>query len=322
VADALAVVHKAGICHRDVSTNNIMLTYEGSKITGVKLIDFGIAKWRSGSEHTLRAMMKEHYASPEQIAFEHLDGRSDIYSLGIVYYELITGRKPFKDFNRKELPPSPARLGLNLPENIDRLIMQMMAPEKIKRVQNAGDIPKLNGTAPLGGKLYIAAPKRTSAVRTAPQHTKPWRFPGVLADYGKLIFMAGICLLGVVFTAFIFANTSTGNKQKTPSLAVQDRNPGYNFGTAEIGRVYLKEPTNICPKCGTIYKEKDLKYCTKDGAPLEESLIKAEQVAKKTPTVAVVTDKECPKCGAVYHDKNIKFCTVDATPLVVAKSSQ
>jgi len=155
VADALGLCHKNGIYHRDISPNNIMVNYADNKIKTVKLIDFGIAKWHNKEgKYTSKDMMKELYASPEQINFEPLDGRSDIYSLGIVYYELITGRKPYATWDRKVVPPCPAKLGLEIPEGINNLILKMLAFNKEDRIQSMEEVVQAIGVAPIGGPFY------------------------------------------------------------------------------------------------------------------------------------------------------------------------
>jgi serine/threonine protein kinase len=154
VADALAAVHRTGVCHRDISTHNIMITYEGNVLKKVKLIDFGIAKWEGSGEYTTRDMMKEHYASPEQINRETPDGRTDIFSLGAVFYELITGHKSFTNWNRKILPFDPISMGVNIPRQKNKLIMKMIELNPKKRIQTASEVVRIMGVPPLGGPVY------------------------------------------------------------------------------------------------------------------------------------------------------------------------
>jgi serine/threonine-protein kinase len=92
VADALSYAHKAGVVHRDIKPANIMRLRDGR----VKVTDFGIAKVRdSARTRTGIVMGTPSYMSPEQVGGKTLDGRSDLFSLGIVFYELLTGRVPF-----------------------------------------------------------------------------------------------------------------------------------------------------------------------------------------------------------------------------------
>jgi eukaryotic-like serine/threonine-protein kinase len=91
--DAIGHAHAAGIVHRDLKPSNVMLTEHGS----LKIMDFGIARV-AGSEHmTMQGSMlgTPAYMSPEQVPCEEVDGRSDLYSVGVMYYRLLTGKLPF-----------------------------------------------------------------------------------------------------------------------------------------------------------------------------------------------------------------------------------
>ena len=91
VSAGLEVAHNNHIVHRDIKPQNIIISREGK----VKVTDFGIAKATTSQTTTSSAMGSVHYASPEQARGGYVDHRSDIYSLGIVMYEMVTGRVPF-----------------------------------------------------------------------------------------------------------------------------------------------------------------------------------------------------------------------------------
>jgi serine/threonine-protein kinase len=100
VADALDYAHQQGVVHRDIKSANIMLT----KDRVVKVMDFGIAKMASSSKtQTDKVLGTPMYMSPEQIAGKKVDGRSDIFSLGVVLFELLTGQPPFTADNLSAL---------------------------------------------------------------------------------------------------------------------------------------------------------------------------------------------------------------------------
>ena len=94
IVKALGHAHSRGIIHRDIKPHNIMVLRDGS----VKVADFGIARVASGGHSTLtqEALGSVHYISPEQARGSHIDARSDLYSAGVVLYEMITGRLPFE----------------------------------------------------------------------------------------------------------------------------------------------------------------------------------------------------------------------------------
>ena len=94
IVRALGHAHSRGIIHRDIKPQNIMVLRDGS----VKVTDFGIARVASAAQATLtqEALGSVHYISPEQARGSHIDGRSDLYSAGVVLYEMLTGRLPFE----------------------------------------------------------------------------------------------------------------------------------------------------------------------------------------------------------------------------------
>ena len=121
------------IVHRDISPQNILVTFEG----GVKVIDFGVAKAAGRAQHTRTGALKGKYSymSPEQVAGEGVDGRSDIFALGIVLHELLTGRRLFKaDSDVQTLArvrecnvAPPSRLNPQLPPGLDQIVLKALA---------------------------------------------------------------------------------------------------------------------------------------------------------------------------------------------------
>lgn len=146
VASALRVAHKNKIIHRDVKPHNIMMTEDGV----VKLADFGIAK--AVNDATLSTGSKiigsVHYFSPEQARGNYVDERSDIYSLGIVMYEMLTGRVPFdgdnpvtvalKHINEEVAPPS--ELVGGIPPALERAVLKATNKFQTNRYKNADEL--------------------------------------------------------------------------------------------------------------------------------------------------------------------------------------
>ena len=141
-ADALAAVHDAGLLHRDLKPGNLMLTPTG----GVKLLDLGIAwaaDWTSLSG-VGEILGTAAYVSPEQVSGGHLDARSDIYSLGVVLYEMLAGHPPFSGTTLELLdhharrPPRPLRsIRADVPPELARVVERCLAKEPERRPATA-----------------------------------------------------------------------------------------------------------------------------------------------------------------------------------------
>jgi serine/threonine protein kinase/Tfp pilus assembly protein PilF len=145
-AEALAHAHRHQIIHRDVKTDNLMLTEEGK----VKLTDFGLAKLRGSVQVTKTdtTVGTAAYMSPEQIRGEEVDHRSDIFSLGVVLYELLTSRLPFRgEFETalsysilNENPPPAKSLRKDTPPALEKVIDRCLEKEKTKRYQTGEEV--------------------------------------------------------------------------------------------------------------------------------------------------------------------------------------
>lgn len=146
IVKALGHAHSRGIIHRDIKPHNIMVLRDGS----VKVADFGIARVASGGHSTLtqEALGSVHYISPEQARGSHIDARSDLYSAGVVLYEMITGRLPFEGDTPvsvaiqhiNSIPLSPREIDPSIPEALEAITMKAMAPDPDNRYLSADEM--------------------------------------------------------------------------------------------------------------------------------------------------------------------------------------
>ena len=148
IADGLAAAHEKGITHRDIKPDNIMIRKDG--IT--QIMDFGLAKLRGVSNLTQQGSTvgTARYMSPEQVQGEEIDHRSDIFSLGVLLYELFSGQLPFRGVHETALmyeivhmDPEPMSAGRSdIPPELDAIVLECLAKEKADRFQSAAEISK------------------------------------------------------------------------------------------------------------------------------------------------------------------------------------
>lgn len=166
IAEALAYAHKKGIIHRDIKPSNILVSAEGK----VKLTDFGIARIEDPSvtHHTQAGEIlgTPAYMSPEQVMGRTPDGRSDIFSFGVVLYEMTTGQRPFSGNNLAAIfqsiiqhrPAEPNKLNPEVPEDLSSLIMKCLEKDPGDRFQDAEELVE----ALKGLRASTVAPVTTS----------------------------------------------------------------------------------------------------------------------------------------------------------------
>ncbi|MBI4807771.1 MAG: serine/threonine protein kinase [Nitrosomonadales bacterium] len=145
VAQGLAYAHEHGIIHRDIKPSNIMVGRDGH----VKITDFGIARMASASVRTQTGMVlgSPKYMSPEQVMGKLADQRSDIFSLGVMLYEMLTGQAPFVGENvnaimyqtLNSIPQPPSTLNAAVPDMLNFIVAKALAKDMEHRYQNAKD---------------------------------------------------------------------------------------------------------------------------------------------------------------------------------------
>ena len=148
VLSALQYSHDNHLVHRDIKPGNIMLTSDGK----VKVMDFGIARALTDSQATMTqtnaVVGTAQYLSPEQARGETVDERSDLYSTGVVLFELLTGRPPFKGDSAvavayqhvEQIPPTPSSILSDIPDSLDRVVLKALAKNRDDRYRSAAEM--------------------------------------------------------------------------------------------------------------------------------------------------------------------------------------
>ncbi|NLG85801.1 MAG: protein kinase [Firmicutes bacterium] len=210
VATALAHAHCRGIIHRDIKPHNLLITPEGQ----VKVTDFGIARAAAASSLTETGMVlgSVHYFSPEQARGEAVDARSDIYALGVVLYELLTGQLPFEGDSPiavalRHLDSEPrdlTELCPQVPEDLKQIIMKAMAKNPVDRYQTAGELSLALGQ--VGGWVRTEEDEPTQILTTPLLKADLGQEPASKHNRRAMVWTAAtlVLLAALVGTFFLF----------------------------------------------------------------------------------------------------------------------
>ena len=216
-ADGLAEAHRLDVVHRDLKPSNIMIDREGN----AKIMDFGIARSLKTKSITGTGLIigTPDYMSPEQAEAKDVDRRSDIYSLGIILYEMVTGRVPFEGEtplsvamkHKGEKPRDPKDWNPQIPAAFSRLILKCLEKDKGKRFQTASEL-----------RVEIEALEREfpSAEREKPKR-KPLTSKEITVTIGlKKLVLPALVLVGVVVAGFLIWRLAFTTKPVERSIAV------------------------------------------------------------------------------------------------------
>ncbi len=190
VCAGLAEAHRLGVIHRDLKPQNIMIDRDGH----VKIMDFGIARALKTEGITGAGMLigTAEYMSPEQAEGKEVDERSDIYGLGTILYEILTGRVPFEGKSplsvalkhKTEIPQDPKKINPQIPDDLSRLILRCLAKEPGRRYQSAEELFRELGEISKhipDAEKYIPKRKPGTPTVTMTISRKKWQTIGVFA---------------------------------------------------------------------------------------------------------------------------------------------
>ena len=300
IAKALEHAHSRGIIHRDIKPHNIMILKDGS----VKVADFGIARVSSAqSTLTREALGSVHYISPEQAKGSKIDYRSDLYSLGVVMYEMLTGRPPYdgespvsvaiQHINAKAVPPRV--INPQIPVGLEYICMHAMTAELDDRYESATEMlcdldefrrnPSINFTSAVATPVphAVVSSTRTAAERAVrnksvsqakqppEQHVKQRKSNSAALVAGIICIALALVLIGYFMYSFFFADFFTKTAEvEVPSFvgkyAEEINNNDYpNF------RIQIKEwvPNETVPVGQVISQEPYGGRMAKSGTTIE-----------------------------------------------------
>jgi len=239
IAKALDAAHHSGVIHRDIKPGNVLLTTDGS----VKVTDFGVARARNASEGLTKVgsvIGTATYFSPEQASGDPADERSDIYSLGVVLYEMLVGRPPFRGesavsvayqhVTAEVVPPS--RLNTDVSLELENVVMRALDKDPDRRYETAADIHHellvlLQGRPSPGGQAPVAPPARAQTAQDLPpppprEDDAYRRMRGQPRHPSQLPFILTAILLaaGVVLGAYLLLNSLSNDPAPSTTVPV------------------------------------------------------------------------------------------------------
>lgn len=245
ICDGLAHAHKRGVLHRDIKPSNIMLIRNEQGQEAIRIMDFGIAKLSADTEggaqnltKTGEAIGSPIYMSPEQARGMKVDSRSDIYSLGCVMYEALSGSPPFvgatpldtmlMHLNEMPLPLREASLGLEIEPAIEKIVMRLLEKEPEDRYQSMDEVSHALKNLDGGEQASAPAARRSSAVSDSPI-MKP-RAGSTTTSQGKTakpILFAAIAVVACVVAAipFVILTQNPAPKPESAQPSIKQTQP-------------------------------------------------------------------------------------------------
>jgi len=304
LARALAAAHAAGITHRDLKPENVFLTFDEDGLATPKLLDFGIAKLKglSGSVHKTRSgapMGTPLYMSPEQVYGREIDHRSDIYSLGILIFEVLTGSTPFDGDSVMDVltaqttakAPSLRSIVPDLPAELDEPIHHMLekSPDKRPQIVSAA-LERLLAAAEAAGMIPVAA-RRSAAQPSVPQAT--------VSNPGDVIRRESLAS----------ATTLAGELKATPSMPPDGRLQKallFAVGAAAIGgAALLVMAVRNAPATGST-NSPDLATATAAlSAPVAEPVVTSARRIEVTTSIRITFEGVPPDSDVLIGGKRV-----------------
>jgi serine/threonine protein kinase len=277
-ARGAGAAHHAGLVHRDVKPANILL----DKHCGAKIADFGIASSRAAERLTATgaAIGSPHYISPEQVSAAEVTPRSDVYSFGIVLFELLTGQKPFDADNVTAIaishvdkePPVPSSINPDLSPAVDAIVLRCLAKDPAERYANGDELADALENYDEGAPVIAAGPDLTDEDDFEPTDNSR----RVLVGTTLILLLLGLATAGVLAAnrseapqdaePFAFATAAPGKPKNTGSPS-----PSASPTTLNSAPVAASSPTPSPSPTEEEKKKKDGGTTDEDPEPTPES---------------------------------------------------
>jgi serine/threonine protein kinase/Flp pilus assembly protein TadD len=300
VCEGLAEAHKLGVVHRDLKSSNIMIDKEGN----VRIMDFGIARSLESKGITGAGVMigTPEYMSPEQVEAKEVDQRSDIYSLGVILYEMVTGRVPFEGGtpftigvkHKSEAPISPNEINVQIPEDLNHVILKCLEKDKELRFQSALE---------LRSELENIEKGIPTTEREAPQK-KPLTSKEITVTFGlkklvlPILVLIGIIAIGVVLWQLLSQQESVPTSLGNSSIAVlpfvdlsQEKDQEYfcdGMTDELIAKLSKLEGLKVIPRTSMMRYKNTEKDITGIGQELKVTSILEGSVRKEKEDIRVI----------------------------------
>jgi len=347
ILTALEYSHRAGVVHRDIKPGNIMITTAGQ----VKVMDFGIARAISDSSATVAQttaiLGTASYFSPEQAKGETVDARTDLYSTGVVLFEMLTGRPPFRGETPvavayqhvSERPATPSTINPRVSPALDMVTLHALEKNRFERFQNAaefrdtlhtagsGQTPQFKSEIEIGASLYGAPPITASGSERALQQIQDDAVTPRTQSRPPVVWLwAGIASVVVIVLALLIWVLTLNPTKIAPDTT--RRVPALVGASYDSAASTLKELNLIPSRFGESSSDVPMNQVIRT-EPTQDNIVSQETVVKvyvstgpQTATVPDVVNQKLPDAVTMLTSANLADAEVtkENSPLVPANT--
>ena len=319
IARALDYAHQQGVVHRDIKPSNILIDEQGDPL----LTDFGIAKMLEGTSATRltgtgTVLGTPDYMAPEQAEDVDIDGRADIYSLGVVLYELLTGQPPYQAktplavvmMHVRDPLPLPRTIEPNIPEILEQIVVKAMAKDPTDRYQSIGDMeqdlrvalrvvdPNATGVLPPTTTIAMDMAAATASTEAEPAATQPEAASGSGGKFTWIALVIALLIIGGGAFAFFGGLFAGGTPTPQPVVVVESTATPTNTAAPTATDVPTNTPTATTQPTDT---PTNAPTPTVEDTPTESATATPEQVAATSTPSALLVIPESSLAGTIAY---------------------